>query len=191
MFIPGKNILVMLQDGAQLEDDPKCRASNHFHNPLNSIPWTNAFMVDDPFYVSGWCSSSLNDGGKWASKYSAVSWATGYEAPDRRRSTSTGNLQDWDHVREKFFNALTATTQAERNAAFADTFLSLGYLLHLMQDMAVPAHVRSDFNSHLSMTGAPDSWWVPPDWFGNLYEAYVKNHDAVIPSRPPVNGLQA
>src|SRR3990172_7950744 len=40
--------------------------------------------------------------------------------------------------------ALTSPTDTERQANFAKTFKGLGHLIHLIQDVAQPAHVRND-----------------------------------------------
>lgn len=49
-----------LRDGGQLEDEPACRASNHFHNPLNFFTWTNSNMSDMPWPLSGAVSSATS-----------------------------------------------------------------------------------------------------------------------------------
>ena len=35
--IDGKEIIKWIEDGSKLEDEGKCRAANHFHNPLKSF----------------------------------------------------------------------------------------------------------------------------------------------------------
>ena len=89
--------------GSRLEDDPGCRASNHFHDPLR------------PFTSSG-----------------------------------VSDLPSWIRARGAYFAALTLREPAAREAALAETFQALGQIMHLVQDLAVPAHVRNDFMSQLS-----------------------------------------
>lgn len=189
VFFLGKNVEEVIQDGANIEDSQAlCRASNHFHNPLNSIPWSDAFLKDEPWVVKTYCSSGLNEGGRYAVKHSAVIWATGYTGPSSLPGASkvtTSNERDWDIARDSFLRALTANSQAERNAAYADTFLTLGFVLHMLQDMAVPAHVRSDFQSHWKIQW-DNSSWIDIPFVGNEYEAFVKMNDALIATRPPV-----
>lgn len=55
---------------------------------------------------------------------------------------------DWDIARRAYFDALTKGTSAERDQNLAKTFQALGQVVHLVQDLAVPAHVRDDFASH-------------------------------------------
>jgi YVTN family beta-propeller protein len=177
----GKLVVDLLKDGSQLEDTPICRASNHFHNPLNFLPWTDSYMDDEPFYIHYACSGS-----GWGIKRSAVTWATGFTAPaPGGAKLANGNTWDWDAARGYFLQALTAQTQGARDNSYARTFQALGQVLHLLQDMAVPAHVRSDFQAHLSFIGFNGSLW-PTAWFGNLYEDYVKRNDFLVGSRPAV-----
>lgn len=50
----------------------------------------------------------------------------------------------WSKVRGYFFDALKTTTPASREDLWAKTFEGVGHLIHLVQDMAVPAHTRND-----------------------------------------------
>ncbi len=53
----------------------------------------------------------------------------------------------------------------------------MGQVTHLLQDMAVPAHVRNDMSSHL--------WnnWNPLNW-SNLFEKYIVTHSDAISKNP-------
>lgn len=57
----------------------------------------------------------------------------------------------WNDAREYYFKALTSLTKAERDVYWGKTFRALGQIMHLIQDMASPAHVRND--PHLSYFG--------------------------------------
>jgi len=63
-----------------------------------------------------------------------------------------GLLQDnsYRHARQQFFRALTETNNFGRPFYFGLVFQSLGQVIHHLQDMAQPQHVRDD--SHLSLT---------------------------------------
>ena len=37
-YVNGQRVIDWFSDGSELEDKPICRASNHFHNPLNQHP---------------------------------------------------------------------------------------------------------------------------------------------------------
>lgn len=118
--------------GAQLEDagtdlelmpgGKRPRYLNHFHNPLHE--WNFAGLDD----VSSGKSSVL-----WAQDNSAQNSPYNPE----------GNWT-WSTIREFYHQALTGKTDSERQEYFARTFRGLGHQLHLLQDKAVPAHVRND-----------------------------------------------
>ncbi len=121
-----------------------------------------------------------------------MAWATGYlTAPVSgvaQRDTFTNDAAytpiNWDTARNYFYTALISPTTADRETNFAGTFKSLGHVLHLVQDMGVPPHVRDDFaGSHFSFVGT--SSWNPTQWVANLFEYYVKNNPASI-SLPPI-----
>ena len=54
------------------------------------------------------------------------------------------NLFNWYRTRQHYHWALTAPKKTDRDAAFARVFRALGQLIHLVHDLAVPAHVRND-----------------------------------------------
>ncbi|HOP46394.1 MAG TPA: hypothetical protein PK874_01920 [Desulfobacteraceae bacterium] len=181
-LINGDKIEDWITEGSYLEDKPPCRASNHFHNPLKD--WTESYMSDQTWYINWWCSS-----GEYPPQNinSAVHWATGYTAPaPGGLKEPTGNQWDWDHAREHYYTYLTgrdfqnnqvADTREKREEYFAKCFQGLGQVLHLVQDMAVPAHVRNDFKSHLEFQGITEETLIKPKkWFGDKFEYYVEYH---------------
>ncbi|HOP46392.1 MAG TPA: hypothetical protein PK874_01910 [Desulfobacteraceae bacterium] len=97
-YLKGITIKDWLKKGSFLEDEPNCRASNHFHNPLKD--WTESYMSDQTWYINWWCSS-----GEYPPQNinSAVHWATGFTAPaPGGLKEATGNQWDWDHAREHY-----------------------------------------------------------------------------------------
>lgn len=80
---------------------------------------------------------------------SAISWSL---AP--MGSQFPGGDWSWNDAREYYFKALTSETKAERDENWGKTFEALGHVMHLVQDMASPAHVRHD--PHLSDKGRGD-----------------------------------
>jgi len=64
----------------------------------------------------------------------ALSW--GYQSPD--------NEYSWTKAREHMYQAVTSSDQETRDTNFRQLFRSLGQVLHLMEDMAQPSHVRND-----------------------------------------------
>ena len=88
------------------------------------------------------------------------------------------NEYSWPRAREYFYQAMTEADNKARSQKLALAFRSLGQVMHLIQDMAVPAHTRNDFRGHLT----PQKWpgikpvdWINPiNYVGNNFEYYVK-----------------
>jgi len=55
------------------------------------------------------------------------------------------NTNRWRVARATFNNSFRQTTKAEREAYLAQSMLNLGCVVHLLEDMGVPAHTRNDF----------------------------------------------
>ena len=126
-----KPILEWIRDGGFEEDEPFSRCFKHFHNPLEQ-DWDDAGLI------------FLDDIGlKWFR--SMVYWS---QAPD--------NEYSWPKAKEYYYQALRTGSEDY----YIKTFRSLGQVMHLVSDAAVPAHVRND--PHLP--GDPD-----------FYERWVKN----------------
>jgi hypothetical protein len=58
-----------------------------------------------------------------------------------------GQNFSWRDGRRYFLTALTAGPPSDRQAAMASTFLTLGHVIHLIQDMGVPEHTRNDWHA--------------------------------------------
>jgi hypothetical protein len=104
-------------NGSVSEDTPDDRVRFHFHDPLAPLSGAGLF------------------GG---AHQSSVLWG---QNPNQFTLTGTWS---WPRARRSYLDALTAETLAERERHFADLFRALGQLVHLIQDAAVPAHVRAD-----------------------------------------------
>ncbi|HBD10326.1 MAG TPA: hypothetical protein DCZ69_18920 [Syntrophobacteraceae bacterium] len=175
--------------GAKQEDDPMCRASNHFHNPRNDLSWADSGLADQNWFVNRRCSVSLYPPEKITS---AVQWATAYYAPAPNGSRQIGgdNDEDWAHAREYLYVFLTGKTfvgkmiakdESMRQAFLASSMEALGKVLHLLQDMAVPSHVRNDFLSNLQHTGITGpTLFSPTKWAYEKFERFVETHPEII-----------
>lgn len=75
--------------------------------------------------------------------YSAVAWAT---LPTGTQPLSP--ISSWNDVRDYYFKALTSADKATRENYFALTFQGVGQVMHLVEDMSVPAHVRNNIFHH-------------------------------------------
>ncbi len=128
----GTTILTLLQAGSTNEDLDS-RALNHFWNPLSltfSRPRNGG--LDD--ILIGYSNKDWAMGG-----FYDCSTSGGYE------SDCSCNDYSWKVARKEFYDALTSTTETSRNEHFKKMYESLGRILHLIEDMGVPAHTRNDF----------------------------------------------
>lgn len=118
---PNQNALFFLADGGTTEDR-FTRPFKHFHDPLE--PWEKAGLSWAPGLHSTSCLI-------WAQNYSPLDNDT--------------NQEEWFQARSSYYEALSTRS----TESFAATFKTLGQLMHLVSDMAVPAHVRDD--AHLEV----------------------------------------
>lgn len=90
-----------------------------------------------------------------------------------------------------FLDALTSPTSAERDSHWTGLFLNLGHVVHHIQDMAQPEHVRND--PHVNFSG-------DVDLFGEgLYELYTEgdvaravwNRESLLGRDAPVRLMKA
>ncbi len=122
----GNTVAKLIKDGALDEDRPILwRPRHHFHNPR--LPWDQAGWRPPPFSVQLGESSAI--------------WS-------QDENQSVGGKHSCKDARDSYFNALTATEPTQRRQYWAETFRSLGHLIHLVQDAAVPSHTRND--THVS-----------------------------------------
>lgn len=179
--VQGVQVSDLLTTGSKAEDSPLCRASNHFHNPLPDNSWGSSYMTD-LYPVAAKCQSE-----GWSPTYSAVTWATGFLAPAPGGAKATFTTSPafapytWDRARSDYYSALTSLVPSDRETKYANTFSDLGHVMHLLQDMAVPAHTRNDFVSHLMID--PVYGAVQP------YENYVKINTALVNASDPAGNI--
>jgi hypothetical protein len=106
--INGKTIYEWIQQGAEEEDRPMCRASNHFHNPY--LDWTESGLTDTLPLINAWCDDF--GWGEYPPEEirSNVMWATGYSGKDTVDLTTDvaeKNIWDWESARKYFYANLT------------------------------------------------------------------------------------
>jgi len=183
--------------GSINEDIPDCRASNHFHNPRNNLPWTESGLTDQNSFINSICKSTQYPPEAITSN---VHWATRYSnpAPYGSKLDLTGNGSDWDGARRDFYTYLTGrsynssqpavTTENVRNMHLAWALEDLGKVIHLLQDMGVPSHVRNDFLAHLEWKGITSSNLLhATQWTYERFEDWVKNNNGLIASASSIN----
>ncbi len=173
-----------------LTDDPLyfqiggSRASNHFHDPLNydhpgldnRDDWTTSTIR--------WRTRSLNDLTGISAANRAVGGTTAVFGQENPGLGRPANYFDWKDARRYFEKALTSREEYERSHYFALTFLSLGHVMHLVEDMAVPSHTRNDMaNDHIY---TEIGFWRPPNFEGYVLRRkteYIRRlHLQKIPS---------
>lgn len=169
------SILDLLKAGAKLEDIPNPRARHHFHDPYRNAGLDNktehpvwADILDQLSMLKYGLSFDLTGAStlKRASGTEGSQWENEYE-----------NYFAWPDARDYFYKAFTQESEEEREHYLALTFLSLGHVLHLLEDMGVPPHTRNDFiEAHFKVTKLP---------WGNPLEKYVESETETsgIPSR--------
>lgn len=139
--------------GAEFEDSPVVRVRHHFHSPIRT-----------------WDQAGLRVAGIQIGE-SSVLWG-------QDRGQTIGGKHSWHDARAVFLGALTMEDSTEREKAYTETFLSLGQVIHLIQDSASPAHTRND--AHLCcLLGVGD-----PDEFHQWAEVEDNRADALsLPSQ--------
>ncbi len=98
---------------------------------------------------------------------SALSWALG---------DISSNEYSWKKARTYYCEALTSQSSNIRSWGFDKTFRSLGYVMHMIQDVAAPAHTRNDFKGHLFPQNGTGLNFT--SYFGNNFEQYVQRRQA-------------
>jgi hypothetical protein len=129
-----------LKEGADKEDTFP-RYINHFHNPLKDArDWGEAGLNDWILIAPPYLLPLLG-----LSPLSSILWAHLDGAEALRENTAIAPFNDWSWatVRGYYYTALTASTEEQRQEYFAKTFRGLGHQMHLLQDKAVPDHVRN------------------------------------------------
>ena len=167
-----KTVIKWLAKGALEEDYAKnwleilsgdSRFYNHYHNPLRL--WPDAGL-DNSIY----------------SGMSSLIWA-------QNEVQQTFHMQDqsWRKVREFYYYALIASSDAERQMNYAQTFKGLGHQMHLIQDAAQPDHVRND--KHL-FSYDKNSVLTLEAWAADKYEDldalknFIPSNTILIPTLP-------
>jgi len=144
--------LVMIMNGAVLEDSSyTLRPLNHFYDPQ--------------YHVNGVFGRGL---AALRSGNASPDWALGDTGEPPDLNTSQINLNSYRRAEQYFYAALTGSDLASRTASYSLMFQSLGQVIHHIQDMAQPQHVRNDSHFHEP--------WVPSlltPW--GFYETYTQS----------------
>jgi len=132
-----RTILEWMMAGSNIEDMTlrQARSRHHFHDPTRNAgldnktdhpDWWGVPTMGSPFDLTG---------------ESALVWAIQGTAPNE----PTINEHSWQKARYEFYQALTSFDKSVREESLAITFLNVGHVLHLIEDLGVPPHARNDF----------------------------------------------
>jgi len=121
--LKSKTLTEWMKDGGSLEDETVCRSKFHFHDPTKT--WDSAGLTN--VAIDTFCLDYRHR--------SSLVWAQ-----------DADNLWTWQKARQYYFEALTNTNKDIREQKMANTFRSLGQVIHLLTDSSVPAHARNDIH---------------------------------------------
>ncbi|MBI9090257.1 MAG: hypothetical protein JEZ12_13655 [Desulfobacterium sp.] len=186
----GLSVTRIMKRGSKLEDEPNCRAANHFHNP--HLDWNKAGLTDTLWFVNLYCL--LFSDYDPDSVVSNLTWGTGFISAEPNGNEWTFqydekiksiNENDWASGREYYHAFLTGTDfqgsavapdEQSRKFYMTKVLQSLGQVTHLLQDTSVPAHVRNDFaQGHTMVVPSSQDW--PWNWTGNGFEIFMKGKE--------------
>ncbi len=114
-----QEVLELFRTGADFEDSiyPTVRVTRHFYNPLTG-------QGLDVWWLP--------------TQTSSPDWALAPRGSDSNQENSYAD------ARQYLYDALTKPAKKDRDTAFGRTFQTLGQVVHHLQDMAQPQHVRND-----------------------------------------------
>jgi len=155
------SILDLIRDGAQFEDsDSGHRSLNHFFDPISGASLT---ISCGPNFVVPTHTTSPN-------------WALA------NRGSVSGQKYSYSDARQYFYDALTLPSESDRNSSWGKLFQTLGQVMHHIQDMAQPQHVRND--AHLDKYKLLG---LNPCYNPSLYESYSNIVRATLPYSAPAD----
>ncbi len=137
--------LAWLVAGSVLADMPASSASQHFFDPRNKQGLTNAgTSLKRKLYLSmvtAGSGSELKTGGE-----AAVLWWA-----------SKDNPMGYTGFADQFRKAVASSSAQARSRHLAGALLASGAMLHVLQDMGSPSHVRNDLAAHQEKVGTEAS----------------------------------
>lgn len=158
--VGARTVFQLIGEGAEFEDDTNGtkRPLNHFYDPVHNLP--------------------LNIGGIKVGDLLCVVPGIGCQPTEMSPDWATEDSKDvsaqafsFKDARKYFYDALTLPVDKQtRDKFWGLTFQSLGQVIHHIQDMAQPQHVRNDM--HLDEN---EFFGFNPLYNPSLYEKYTKS----------------
>jgi hypothetical protein len=153
MHATNLSITNLIRCGAQFEDVPDARSLNHFYDPINNGP----LKVRIPPLIGPLVTPGMT----------SPDWAL----QDNQNNIDSAQLFSYKQARDYFYQALTtAGPQQDREGFWGKLFQTIGQVIHHLQDMAQPQHVRND--AHCPYGGCALLGQYNP----SLYERYTQEH---------------
>lgn len=134
-----------LAAGAVVADTPRRHAANHFFLPPTKSGLTSA-TVSGTDMVTHKVRAKTVGSSVQTSGVPAPAWIVSNDNP----MSLAGFLAQYER-------AVRSRTPAERERALAGALLAAGAMMHVLQDMGVPSHVRNDLAAHLEPVGTGDA----------------------------------
>jgi len=169
----------LIQFGSEQEDDyPGSRFLHHFYDP------THEKGLDD-ITQSGLAATQARYGNTHLPLQKSFDWAL-----EDTRDLGGDQLFSFKDARQHFFYALTGNpflgpaNSENRKKDLGLTFQILGHVIHHIQDMAQPQHVKDEAHPVLKVPGTDLIFYAP----GGLYEHYTDEQD--IREHLPFSGYE-
>ena len=131
-----------LAAGSVVADGPPKHAANHFYDPERKAGLSDETLRDDPDRLRHGYNTRRAAEQIVRQGMSAIEWLTHEQNP-----------MNLDGFIDQYAKAVSARTPAERSRHIAGSLLAAGALLHVLQDMGSPSHVRNDLAAHLQVVG--------------------------------------
>jgi hypothetical protein len=112
------------------------------------------------YYYTDTVSKWISNGGKWEDDFPRFKnhfydpttdlglngLLYNFESSLLWANSDSGNDQGWNAARNNFYQSLVATSSSDREENLANTFQGVGQVMHLVEDLAAPTHVRNDIH---------------------------------------------
>lgn len=142
-----KSIMEWIKQGGE-DEDANIRGVFHFHDPTKA--WNNAGIWGIAFSSLDWAQDHSGGPVPTCSDLDRVGLSCPPPPPGSNPEWS------WPGARKYYYEALTSGDAAIRGEKFGKIFLTLGHVMHLLADAALPEHVRND--SHLILGSLYEKW---------------------------------
>lgn len=124
--------------GAVIADIPQQYAANHFYDPVAKRGLSSSSLAGLSVRVREAVFATWHRTEHPKSGFAAPAWIT-----DASNPMGLGSFYD------QLERAATAATPGERSRHLAAAMLAAGAMVHVLQDLASPSHVRDDLRAHL------------------------------------------